>query len=46
MSFTRYNYVLQETQSRREINATSYNKLGHATRGPLPDSKAEKEILV
>jgi hypothetical protein len=38
--------MLQETQSHREVSATSYNNLGHATRGLLPDSKTEKEILV
>jgi hypothetical protein len=46
MSFTRYNYALQETQGRREISAISYNKLGYTTRGPLPDSKTKKQILV
>jgi hypothetical protein len=38
--------MLQEIQGRREISTTSYNKLGHVTRGLSPDSKAEKEILV
>jgi hypothetical protein len=38
--------MLQETQNYKEVSATSYNKLGHTTRSPLPDSKAEKEILV
>jgi hypothetical protein len=38
--------VLQEIQGRRKINAISYNKLGHITRGLLPDSKAKKKILV
>jgi hypothetical protein len=38
--------MLQEIQDRRKVSAISYNKLGHATRGPLPDGKAEKEILV
>jgi hypothetical protein len=38
--------VSQEIQSRREISAISYNELGHATRGPLLDNKAKKEILV
>jgi hypothetical protein len=36
----------QEAKDRREISITSYNKSGHATRGPLLDSKTEKEILV
>jgi hypothetical protein len=36
----------QETQNYKEINATSYNKLGHATRGPSLDGKTEKEIPV
>jgi hypothetical protein len=36
----------QEIQSRREISTISYNKLGHTTRGFLPDNKTEKEILV
>jgi hypothetical protein len=36
----------RKIQSCKEISATSYNKLGHTTRGPLPDGKAEKNILV
>jgi hypothetical protein len=36
----------REIQSRREISATSYNKLKYTTRGPSPDSKAKKEILI
>jgi hypothetical protein len=36
----------QEIQGHREVSATSYNKLGHITRDPSPDSKTEKEILV
>jgi hypothetical protein len=46
MSFTKYNYVSREIQGYREVSAISYNKLGHATRGPLLDGKTEKEILV
>jgi hypothetical protein len=38
--------MLREIQNYKEISATSYNKLGHATRGPLLDSKTKKEILV
>jgi hypothetical protein len=38
--------MLQETQGRKEVSAISYNKLGHATRGPLPNGKTKKEILV
>jgi hypothetical protein len=38
--------MLREIQGYREVSATSYNKLGHTTQGPSPDSKAEKEILV
>jgi hypothetical protein len=38
--------MLQETQNHREISTTSYNKLRHATRNLLPDSKTKKEILV
>jgi hypothetical protein len=38
--------MLQETKDRREISATSYNKSGHTTRGPLLDNKTKKEILV
>jgi hypothetical protein len=38
--------MLQETQNYREISATSYNKLGHTTRGFLPDNKTKKKILV
>jgi hypothetical protein len=38
--------MLLETQGRREISAISYNKLGHVTRGFLPDNKTEKKILV
>jgi hypothetical protein len=36
----------QKTQNYREISIISYNKLGHITRGPLPNNKAKKEILV
>jgi hypothetical protein len=36
----------REIQDRKEISAIFYNKLRHATRDPLPDSKAEKNILV
>jgi hypothetical protein len=36
----------REIQNRREISITSYNKLEYITRGPLPDSKTEKEILI
>jgi hypothetical protein len=39
-------YVLQELQNHKEVSATSYNKPGNATRGPPPDGKAKKEILV
>jgi hypothetical protein len=46
MSFTRYNCVSQEIQGRREVSATSYNKLGYITQGLSPDSKTKKEILV
>jgi hypothetical protein len=38
--------MLREIQSRKEVSTTSYNKLGHATRGFLPDGKTKKEILV
>jgi hypothetical protein len=38
--------MLQKTQNYREISATSYNKLGHATRGLLLDNKTKKKILV
>jgi hypothetical protein len=38
--------MLQEIQNRRKISATSYNKPGYITRGPLLDGKAEKDILV
>jgi hypothetical protein len=38
--------MLQEIQNRREVSATSYNKLKHTTQGPSPDNKAEKKILV
>jgi hypothetical protein len=38
--------MLQEAKNHKEISTISYNKLGHATRGLLLDSKAEKEILV
>jgi hypothetical protein len=46
MSFTRCDYVLQETQGYRKISIISYNKPGHTTRGFLPDGKTKKEILV
>jgi hypothetical protein len=36
----------QEIQGYREISATSYNKLGHATQSPSPDNKTKKKILV
>jgi hypothetical protein len=36
----------QEIQGRKEISAISYNKLEYTTRGPSPDSKTKKEILV
>jgi hypothetical protein len=36
----------QEIQGYREVNTTSYNKLGHITQSFLLDGKAEKEILV
>jgi hypothetical protein len=38
--------VSREIQGRREISAIYYNKLRHITRGPLPDGKTKKEILV
>jgi hypothetical protein len=38
--------MLQEIQDCRKVSATSYNKPGHTTQGPLLDSKTEKEILV
>jgi hypothetical protein len=38
--------MLQEIQGHREISTASYNKLGHTTRGFLPDDKTEKKILV
>jgi hypothetical protein len=38
--------MLQEIKSRREISATSYNKLGHITQGLLPDDKTKKKILI
>jgi hypothetical protein len=46
MSFTRYNYTLQEIQNYKEISATSYNKLRHTTRDFLPDNKTKKKILI
>jgi hypothetical protein len=46
MSFTRCDCVLQEIQNYKEISAISYNKLRHTTRGFLPNSKTEKEILI
>jgi hypothetical protein len=38
--------MLQEIQNCRKINIISYNKPKYITRGPLLDSKTEKEILV
>jgi hypothetical protein len=38
--------MLQEIQNYKEISATSYNKLKYTTRGPSPDSKTKKEILI
>jgi hypothetical protein len=38
--------MLQEIQGRREVSAISYNKLEHITRGPSPDNKTKKEILI
>jgi hypothetical protein len=38
--------MLREEQGYKEISATSYNKLGHTTRGLLLDNKTKKKILV
>jgi hypothetical protein len=38
--------VLQEIQNYREISTISYNKLEHTTRGPSPDGKTKKKILI
>jgi hypothetical protein len=46
MSFTKYNYILQEIQDYKKISTISYNKLGHTTRNFSPDSKTKKEILI